>query len=42
MNKKTKKVLIIIVCVLAVLVLTHLTLNNLVPFIKNMHSGGAY
>ena len=42
MNKKTKKVLIIIVCVLAILILTHLTINSLIPFVKNMHSSGAY
>jgi hypothetical protein len=42
MNKKTKKVIIIIGCVVVVLILTHLTMNNLVPFIKHMHSGGVY
>ncbi len=42
MNKKTKKVLIVIICVLAALILAHLTMNNLIPFVKNLHSGAAF
>jgi len=38
-KKKLSKVLIIIVVIMVVLVLMHLSMNYLVPFVKNMHSG---
>ena len=39
MSKIIKKTLIVVVCIIAILVLAHLSLNYLVPFVKNMHSG---
>lgn len=39
MNKKVKKILIAVVCIIVGLILLHLTVNNLIPFIKDMHSG---
>jgi len=42
MNKKIKKALIIIGCIIVVLILAHLTMNYLIPFIGKLHSGGSY
>jgi hypothetical protein len=39
MIKKHKKALVIAACIIVVLVLTHLSLNYLIPYIKDMHSG---
>jgi uncharacterized membrane protein YccC len=39
MHKKLRKILIIVVCILAALLLMHFTMNYFVPFIQKMHSG---
>jgi len=39
MKKKIIKILIIIGCIIAGLLLIHLTVNYLVPFIQDMHRG---
>lgn len=42
MRKIIIRILIAIVCVAILAVLTHLTANYLIPFIKDMHSGVTY
>lgn len=42
MKKGFKTTLIIVVSLVVVAVLMHLTMNYLVPFVVEMHSGGAY
>ena len=42
MNKTLKKVLIVVAVVIGLLVLTHVTVNYLVPFIMQMHGTAAY
>ncbi len=39
MSKKMKKILIIVVCTMAALLLLHLSVNYFIPSIKEMHSG---
>ena len=41
--KRIKTVVIVVVCIIAVALLMHLTLNYFVPFVANIHNkGGAY
>jgi hypothetical protein len=42
MNKKIKIALITVAAIIVLALLVHLTANVLIPFIKDMHSGGAY
>lgn len=42
MNKKLRTALIILGCVIALALLAHLAGTYLIPFISQMHSGGAY
>jgi len=39
MKRYLKIALIVIVCLIIGLLLTHLTINNVIPYIQNMHSG---
>jgi len=39
MKKKLKILLIVLVCIVLGLLMTHLIVNNLIPFIQDMHSG---
>jgi capsular polysaccharide biosynthesis protein len=39
MSKKHRMALIIIVCIFAGLILTHLTFNYFIPLFEKMHSG---
>jgi hypothetical protein len=42
MNKKLKRVLIIAGIIIAAALFMHLAVTYLIPFIAQMHNGGAY
>ncbi len=42
MNKKIKIVVITVAAIIVLALLVHLTANVFIPFIRNMHGGGAY
>lgn len=39
MKRNLKITLIVVVCLILGLVLTHLMINNIIPYIQDMHSG---
>lgn len=42
MNKKLKIALIVVGSIIALAILTHLSVNYLVPFIQHLHGAAAY